>query len=177
MYDPANDCPTDSGFAAAVAAAQSADQVVLAVGETREMSGEATSRTTIDLPGRQQELIDAIKATGTPFAVVLFNGRPLTLGDVAASSPAILEAWFPGVEAGNSVADDVFGKVDPGGKQPVSFPQRLGQVPRPALLRPSVPVRLRPQLHDVLGQGPRPRPDVGVAVGSGAGDRDGDQHR
>ena len=128
-YDPANDCPSDGGFAAAVAAAKAADQVVLAVGETREMSGEATSRSTLDLPGRQQELIDAIKATGKPFVVVLFNGRPLTLGDVAASSPAILEAWFPGVEAGNAVADVVFGKVDPGGKLPVSFPQRLGQVP------------------------------------------------
>ena len=129
VYDPANDCPSDSGFAAAVAAAKAADQVVLAVGETREMSGEATSRSTLDLPGRQQELIDAIKATGKPFVVVLFNGRPLTLGAVAASSPAILEAWFPGVEGGNAVADVVFGKVDPGGKLPVSFPQRLGQVP------------------------------------------------
>src|SRR4051794_35757403 len=123
-YDPANDCPSDNGFAAAVAAAQAADQVVLALGETREMSGEAASRSTLDLPGRQQELIDAIKATGKPFVVVLFNGRPLTLGDVAATSPAILEAWFPGVEAGNAVADAVFGKVDPGGKLPVSFPQR-----------------------------------------------------
>ncbi len=128
-YDPANDCPSTNGFAEAVAAANAADQVVLALGETREMSGEATSRSTLDLPGRQQELIDAIKATGKPFVVVLFNGRPLTLGDVAASSPAILEAWFPGVEAGNAVADAVFGKVDPGGKLPVSFPQRLGQVP------------------------------------------------
>jgi beta-glucosidase len=128
-YDPANDCASDDGFAEAVAAAQAADQVVLALGETREMSGEAASRSTLDLPGRQQELIDAIKATGKPFVVVLFNGRPLTLGDVAASSPAILEAWFPGVEAGNAVADVVFGKVDPGGKLPVSFPQRLGQVP------------------------------------------------
>ena len=128
-YDPADDCPSNDGFADAVAAAKAADQVVLALGETREMSGEATSRSTIDLPGRQQELIDAIKATGKPFVVVLFNGRPLTLGDVAASSPAILEAWFPGVEAGNAVADVVFGKVDPGGKLPVSFPQGLGQVP------------------------------------------------
>ncbi len=102
---------------------------MLALGETREMSGEAATRSTLDLPGQQQELIDAIKATGKPFVVVLFNGRPLTLGDVAASSPAILEAWFPGVEAGNAVADVVFGKVNPGGKLPVSFPQRLGQVP------------------------------------------------
>ena len=128
-YDPSQDCTNDDGFADAVAAAEAADQVVLAVGETREMSGEAASRSTLDLPGQQQELIDAIKKTGTPFVVVLFNGRPLTLGDVAASSPAILESWFPGVEAGNAVADVVFGKVNPGGKLPVSFPQRIGQVP------------------------------------------------
>ncbi len=128
-YNPADDCTSSDGFADAVAAAQSADQIVLALGETREMSGEATSRSTIDLPGQQQQLIDAIKATGKPFVVVLFNGRPLTLSDVAASSPAILEAWFPGVEGGNAVADVLFGKVDPGGKLPVSFPQRLGQIP------------------------------------------------
>lgn len=115
--------------AAVQAAARAADQVVLALGETREMSGEAASRTTIDLPGQQQALIDAVKATGKPFAVVLFNGRPLTLGPVAASSAAILEAWFPGTEAGNAVADVVFGKVNPGGKLPVSFPRVLGQVP------------------------------------------------
>ena len=93
------------------------------------MSGEAAARKNIDLPGKQQQLIDAIKATGKPFVVVLFNGRPLTLGKVAASSPAILEAWFPGVEAGNAVADVLFGGVNPGGKLPVSFPQVLGQVP------------------------------------------------
>ena len=81
-YNPAQDCNTDAGFAAAVAAAQAADQVVLALGETREMSGEAASRSEIGLPGRQQELIDAIRATGKPFVVVLFNGRPLTLGGV-----------------------------------------------------------------------------------------------
>src|SRR6185437_3618662 len=78
-YNPANDCPTDAGFAAAVAAAKAADQVVVAVGESREMTGEAASRSSLDLPGRQQELIDAIAATGKPFVVVLFNGRPLTL--------------------------------------------------------------------------------------------------
>ncbi|MET1038685.1 MAG: glycoside hydrolase family 3 C-terminal domain-containing protein, partial [Aeromicrobium sp.] len=128
-YDPAEDCPSDSGFAAAVAAANAADQVVLAVGETREMSGEAATRSTLDLPGKQQELIDAVKATGKPFVVVLFNGRPLTLSGVVDSAPAVLEAWFPGVEAGHAVADVVFGAVNPGGKLPVSFPQRLGQVP------------------------------------------------
>jgi beta-glucosidase len=128
-YDPAADCPAGPGFDQAVAAAESADQVVLALGESREMSGEAASRTTIDLPGAQQELIDRIKATGKPFVVVLFNGRPLTLEKVAASAPAVLEAWFPGVQAGNAVADVLFGKVNPGGKLPVSFPRRLGQVP------------------------------------------------
>jgi len=102
---------------------------VLALGETREMSGEAESRTTLDLPGQQQELIDRIAATGKPFVVVLFNGRPLTLTNVAAKSPAILEAWFPGIEAGNAVADVLFGKVNPGGKLPVSFPRSVGQVP------------------------------------------------
>ena len=122
-------CGSTAGFAAAVATANAADQVVLALGENREMSGEAASRSTLDLPGYQQQLIDAIKATGKPFAVVLFNGRPLTLGAVAQSSPAILEAWFPGVQAGNAVADVLFGKVNPGGKLPVSFPQVLGQVP------------------------------------------------
>jgi beta-glucosidase len=93
------------------------------------MSGEAAARSELDLPGDQEGLIDAIKSTGKPFVVVLFNGRPLTLGDVAASSPAILEAWFPGIEAGDAVADVVFGKVNPGGKLPVSFPQRVGQIP------------------------------------------------
>ncbi len=126
---PADECGSDAGFAEAVAAANAADQVVLALGETRGQSGEAAARTQIDLPGVQQKLIDAIKATGKPFVVVLFNGRPLTLTDVAASSPAILEAWFPGVEAGNAVADVLFGVVNPGGKLPVSFPRVLGQVP------------------------------------------------
>jgi beta-glucosidase len=122
-------CGSDMGFAEAVAVAQAADQVVLAVGETREMSGEAAARSTLDLPGRQEELIQAIKATGKPFAVVLFNGRPLALEDVVGDMPALLEAWFPGVQAGHAVADVVFGKVNPGGKLPASFPRRLGQVP------------------------------------------------
>jgi beta-glucosidase len=122
-------CGSEAGFAEAVAVAQAADQVVLALGETREMSGEAAARSTLDLPGKQEDLIKAIKATGKPFVIVLFNGRPLALEDVVADAPAILEAWFPGVQAGPAVADVVFGKVNPGGKLPVSFPRRLGQVP------------------------------------------------
>jgi beta-glucosidase len=128
LYDPANECPAVN-VAAVTAAANSAKQVVLALGETRAQSGEAESRSNIKLPGRQQDIIDAVKATGKPFTVVLFNGRPLDLTDVAASSDAILEAWFPGVEAGNAAADVLFGKVNPGGKLPASFPRSVGQVP------------------------------------------------
>jgi beta-glucosidase len=124
-----DDACHDADLASVTAAANAADQVVLALGETREMSGEAASRSILDLPGQEQQLINAVKATGKPFAVVLFNGRPLTLGSVNGSSPAILDAWFPGVEAGNAVADVVFGKVNPSGKLPVSFPQRVGQIP------------------------------------------------
>jgi beta-glucosidase len=128
-YQAGNECASDAGFAEAVATASHADQIVLALGETRGESGEAESRSNIDLPGKQQELIDQIAALGKPFTVVLFNGRPLTLDKVAAKSPAILEAWFPGVQAGNAVADVLFGKVNPGGKLPVSFPQNVGQIP------------------------------------------------
>jgi beta-glucosidase len=128
---PAGECGSDAGFADAVSAASKADQIVLALGESRGQSGEAAARSEIDLPGLQQELIDRIRAAAptTPLVVVLFNGRPLTLSKVAASSPAILEAWFPGTEAGNAVADVLFGKVNPGGKLPASFPRSLGQIP------------------------------------------------
>src|ERR671923_2150752 len=129
---PTNDpegCQSDAGFAEAVAAAKAADQVVLALGETREMSGEAAARSTLDLPGRQEELLQAIKATGKPFVVVLFNGRPLALEGVVDDAPAILEAWFPGTEAGDAVADVLFGDVNPGGKPPVPFPRNAGQTP------------------------------------------------
>jgi beta-glucosidase len=122
-------CGPEADFTEAVNVAQGADQVVLALGETREMSGEANARSTLDLPGRQEELIQAIKATGKPFAVVLFSGRPLALENIVGDAPAILEAWFPGVQAGPAVADVVFGNVNPGGKLPASFPYRVGQVP------------------------------------------------
>jgi len=127
--DDPEGCGSDAGFADAVAAASAADQVVLTVGETREMGGEAEARSNIDLPGKQEDLIRAIVATGKPVAVVLFNNRPLALENVFKDAPAWLEAWFPGVQAGNSVADVVFGKVNPGGKLPASFPVRVGQVP------------------------------------------------
>jgi beta-glucosidase len=123
------ECTSEAKFAEAVAATQSAEVTVLALGESAAMSGEASSRADIDIPGRQQQLLDAIAATGKPFVVVLMNGRPLTLEEVDARSPAILEAWFPGIQAGNAIADVLFGKVDPGGKLPATFPRSVGQVP------------------------------------------------
>lgn len=118
-----------SGFPAAVAAAKAADVVVLALGESAAMSGEASARSDIDLPGVQQQLQAAVVAAGTPVVAVLFNGRPLTLQTTHDTVDAILECWAPGVEAGNAVADLLFGRVNPGGKLPVSFPRAVGQVP------------------------------------------------
>jgi beta-glucosidase len=126
---PADICGSTAGFAEAVAAARTADQVVVAVGESRAMSGEAAARSVIGLPGKEQRLVDAIARTGRPFVVVLFNGRPLAVPKLVSESPALLEAWFPGIEGGNALADVLFGRANPGGKLPVSFPRRVGQVP------------------------------------------------
>lgn len=118
-----------TGIAAAVAAASAADVVVLALGESAAMSGEASARSNIDLPGVQEQLLAAVVAAGKPVVVVLFNGRPLTLQSTHDTATAVLEAWAPGVEAGNAVADVLFGAVNPGGKLPVSFPRAVGQIP------------------------------------------------
>jgi beta-glucosidase len=118
-----------SGFAEAVRAARAADAVVLVLGEDRDMSAEARNRTSLDLPGVQLQLAQAIQATGKPVVAVLFNGRPLAIPWLADNVPAIIEAWYPGIEAGNAVADVLFGDANPGGKLPVSFPRNVGQVP------------------------------------------------
>ncbi|MFI6091263.1 glycoside hydrolase family 3 N-terminal domain-containing protein [Streptomyces sp. NPDC051218] len=117
------------GIPAAVSAAKKADVTVVVVGEPPAMSGEAAARGDISLPGGQEKLIEAIAATGKPFVVVLVNGRPLTFGGWLTSAPAVLEAWHPGLEAGNAIADVLFGEVNPGGKLPVSFPRTVGQIP------------------------------------------------
>lgn len=119
------------GFAAAVRSARAADAVVVVVGETEDMSGEASSRAFLDLPGAQRELVSAVRAAAgrTPLAVVLMNGRPLALQWMHDSVPAILESWYGGVEMGSAVADVLFGDVNPGGKLPVTFPRTVGQVP------------------------------------------------
>jgi beta-glucosidase len=116
-------------IAEAVALAQAADVVVLALGEPLDWSGESASRTDLGLPGRQQELFDAVAATGKPVIVVLFNGRPLAIPQIQNKAAAILEAWFPGIQGGNGVADVLFGDVDPAGRLTTTFPQSVGQVP------------------------------------------------
>ena len=107
-------CTDSSGFGAAVSAAKAADVTVVVVGEPAADTGEASSRSDISLPGQQLALVQAIAATGKPYVVVLMNGRPLTIGWLADNAPALLEAWYPGTEGGDAVADVLFGKVDPG---------------------------------------------------------------
>ncbi|MDE3186432.1 MAG: glycoside hydrolase family 3 C-terminal domain-containing protein, partial [Acidobacteriota bacterium] len=122
-------CTSTSGFGAAVSAAQAAAVTVVVVGEPSADSGEASSRSDISLPGQQTALVQAIAATGKPYVVVLMNGRPLTLGWVADNAPGLLEAWYPGTEGGNAVADVLFGDVNPGGKLTVSWAHTAGEEP------------------------------------------------
>ncbi len=122
--------PTASNeIAEAVAVAKAADVVVLALGEPRNWSGEDGSRSDLGLPGRQPELFDAVAAAGKPVIVVLFNGHPLAVPRLAEKAAAILEAWHPGVQGGNGVADVLFGDVDPAGRLTVTVLRSVGQVP------------------------------------------------
>ncbi|HET8654959.1 MAG TPA: glycoside hydrolase family 3 N-terminal domain-containing protein [Longimicrobiaceae bacterium] len=118
-----------AGFAGAVRLAGRADAAVVVLGERGMMSGEASSRSRLDLPGVQRELLAAILRTGTPTVVVLVNGRPLAIPWVAEHAPAILEAWLPGTEAGSAVADVLFGDYNPSGRLTASFPRDVGQIP------------------------------------------------
>ena len=113
----------------AVDVASKADVIVLAIGESAEMSGESSSRTEITIPQSQVDLLNELKKTGKPIAMVLFTGRPLALTNVKDTPDSILNAWFAGSEAGNAIADVLFGKVNPSGKLPMTFPRSLGQVP------------------------------------------------
>jgi beta-glucosidase len=118
-----------SGIGQAVQTARRADAVVLVVGEPADWSGEAASRSSLGLPGRQADLVRAVQETGKPVVLVLMSGRPLTVAWEAEHVPAIIEAWFLGVQTGNAVADVLFGAVNPSGKLPVTFPRTVGQVP------------------------------------------------
>ncbi len=113
----------------AVADAKAADVVILALGEPRDWSGESKSRTHLGVTGRQLELFQAVAATGKPVIVVLFNGRPLTIPEISTNAAAILEAWHGGVQAGNGVADILFGDASPAGRLTTSFPYDVGQIP------------------------------------------------
>ncbi|MBN1427936.1 MAG: glycoside hydrolase family 3 C-terminal domain-containing protein [Anaerolineae bacterium] len=122
------------GFDKAVAVAKQSQVAIVVVGGqsglTRKSTcGESNDRSDIGLPGVQQQLVEAIHATGTPVVLVMLNGRPYTIPWIAENIPAIIEAWIPAQEGGTAVANVLFGKVNPGGKLSVSFPRSVGQLP------------------------------------------------
>ena len=123
------DGATDATLAEAVKTVKQAQVAVVVAGETKDMSGEAASRTSISLPGRQEEMLKAIQATGVPVVLVLMNGRPLALPWEAGNVPAIVESWFLGTVHGTALANVLFGDYNPSGKLVVTFPRNLGQVP------------------------------------------------
>ena len=131
LYARGADVATEdtSGFAEAVRMARRADAVILVLGEDRDMSAEARNRSSLDLPGVQQQLAQRIAATRKPLAVVLMNGRPLSISWLDANVPAIMETWYLGVQMGPAVADVLFGDYNPGGKLPITVPRSVGQVP------------------------------------------------
>jgi beta-glucosidase len=131
LYAPGTDVQgnSDAGFAAALSAASSADLIVLALGESADMTGEAASRAHLGLPGNQEQLLEAIAATHKPIVLVLFNGHPLALPWAAEHVPAIVEAWFPGIEAGPALVNVLYGDTNPSGRLPVDMPRSVGQEP------------------------------------------------
>ena len=121
---------SDDGFDAALTVAKQADVVVLALGESgSQMTGESASVTRLDLPGNQEQLLERVTQLGKPTVLVLFTGRPLALKWAAVHVPAMVEAWYPGIEAGNAVADVLFGDTNPSGKITATFPRAVGQEP------------------------------------------------
>ncbi|MEJ2007195.1 MAG: beta-glucosidase BglX [Acidobacteriota bacterium] len=119
----------EAGIGRAVAAARQAQVAILTLGETAEMSGEGGSRSSLNLPGHQEQLLEAVVKTGKPVVLLLMNGHPLTISWAAEHVPAILELWEGGTEVGNAAADLLFGNADPGGKLPVSVPRTAAQIP------------------------------------------------
>lgn len=120
---------SDQDIAEAVSVATKADIVIMALGESFDMSGESKSRANIELPGDQEKLFDAVSQTGKRVIVIMMGGRPMIFNKIAEKAPAILYTWWLGSEAGNAIADVVFGKYNPSGKLPVSFPRSMGQIP------------------------------------------------
>ncbi len=126
---PETEDQSKAAFEKAIETARNSDVVVMVLGELAKMSGEAASRTSLDLPGKQEQLLEAVVALRKPVVLVLMNGRPLNLSWASEHVRAILEAWYPGSEGGNAVADVLFGDANPGGKLPFSWPRDVGQVP------------------------------------------------
>ncbi|MGA8940520.1 MAG: beta-glucosidase BglX [Acidobacteriaceae bacterium] len=127
--EPWGEAQAQAEFAKAVQAARDSDVALMVLGESSDMTGEGASRSSLVLPGRQEQLLEAVVATGKPVVLILLNGRPLNLTWAAEHVPAILEAWYPGTEAGTAIADLLFGKSNPGGKLPFTWPRDVGQVP------------------------------------------------
>ncbi len=121
--------PDTEILAEALNVAKNADVIVATLGESTEMSGESSSRSILDLPKPQQDLLKALAETGKPIVLVLFTGRPLTINWEKANLPAILNVWFPGTEAAYAIADVLFGDVNPSGKLTATWPQSVGQIP------------------------------------------------
>jgi beta-glucosidase len=119
----------DAAFQQAIDTVKSSDVTVLVLGEAQNMNGEHASRATLNLPGKQEELLEAAVATGKPVVLVLLNGRPLDITWASQHVSAILEAWYPGTEGGNAIADLLFGDAVPGGKLPITWPRSVGQIP------------------------------------------------
>lgn len=121
--------PLDAMIEEAVAIANQSDVVIAVVGEVRGMSHESSSRVTIEMPGSQRKLLQALKATGKPLVVLLMNGRPLAIGWEKDNADALVETWYAGTEGGNAIADILFGDHNPSAKLPISFPRSAGQIP------------------------------------------------
>ena len=123
------DAERDAEFQHAIELVKKSDVSVLVLGELQSMSGERASRQSLDLPGRQEQLLEAAVGTGKPIVLVLLNARPLNITWASEHVPAILEAWYPGTEGGNSIAEVLAGDVNPGGKLPLTWPRTVGQIP------------------------------------------------
>jgi beta-glucosidase len=126
--DPEN-FDDEAELARAVEVARAADVALVVAGEWQNMIGEAASRSSLELPGRQLELLQAVIATGTPVVLLVMNGRPLDLRWAAEHVPAILDIWYPGTQGGTAVANLLFGDVSPAGKLPFTWPRTVGQIP------------------------------------------------
>ena len=116
-------------FANAVQLAERSDLVIMVLGEAQSMSGESASTSSLELPGKQEQLLESVVASGKPVVLVLMNGRPLDITWASEHVPAILEAWYPGTQGGNAIVDLLYGKSVPGGKLPFTWPRNVGQIP------------------------------------------------